>query len=1104
MGTGRRGIPRCAPLEPQIALFLKSIGEGVNRSGGDRTLNPEARKIEGPIPELIEEGYRESWNLYRRSLESPSSREPHWDWVVLTAADERQARAFRIQLDRRREADLLPWATKFLVVPDPEGRRIGSGGATVNVLGEIAAREKHSRPASAGDLEALFAGRRILILHSGGESRRLPHCSAFGKIFARVPHELPDGRVSTLFDEFLISLAGLPYRMYEGVVVASGDVLLLFDHRRLDFARQGVVGVAVKAPAELGPRHGVYLSDPERGAVRRFLHKVPIENLKREGAVDSSGAVAIDSGVVWFDPGAVATVLRLFGYDEVASEFRHDGLFRELLAESVNCNLYGDLLAPLASETDREEYLADAGEVDRPERIARLRLRVWEKLRGTPFWAIRLPNAEFIHFGTTDEYIGAMAEGAASKAGLGWRSPVASFGADERTAEGVVVLGSLLRSVVPQGAGRSVVEDSYVGGELMLGDGCLLSRVWSEEGRVEIASGAVVYQLPAALDEEGKERGFVTHVYGVGDNPKKHFGDPGATFLNRRFSEWLDAAGVDPDLIWEGIAEPDRSLWNARLFPWAPARDGSLALALWMQKPEAADEELRRRWLHSPRMSFAESALRADFFGAMEDLTRLGDLVRVEKFLAEVEGEKPSGKAGATLGDRPSDVLRRSEIARERLEHLGEPMLRMRGWKYLADALLAQKFDKRCLERGSLFEDRAFDTLAAAIRDATPWPSEAKPGPSVEVRSALRVVVEAPVRIDFAGGWSDTPPFSIENGGKVLNAAIRLRGRPPIRVEGELIEQPVLLLESRDLNVSRKFESAEPILRYGDPSDPLAIHKAALVFSGIVFPREEGAPQDLADLLKHTLGGGLRLSTDVAVPHGSGLGTSSILASALLVCLRRMLGRPVDFDTVFDDVLCLEQMLTTGGGWQDQVGGMVGGIKLVITEPGLPQRPRVKPVRLAGDVSDELARRLVLVYTGQRRLAKGILRAIMGRYVSREPEIVGILRRIRVIAERGRAALERGDLDEFGRLIAEHWEENKKLDPGMSTPFIERLFDACRPYSAGAKLAGAGGGGFMILIAKDREAAEQLPDVLERAFPGTEVSPWPCEISPEGLTVAEE
>ena len=94
-------------------------------------------------------------------------------------------------------------------------------------------------------------------------------------------------------------------------------------------------------------------------------------------------------------------------------------------------------------------------------------------------------------------------------------------------------------------------------------------------------------------------------------------------------------------------------------------------------------------------------------------------------------------------------------------------------------------------------------------------------------------------------------------------------------------------------------------------------------------------------------------------------------------------------------------MLTTGGGWQDQVGGLTGGIKLVSTPPGLPQRITVTPVQLSADVAAQLEKRLLLVYTGQRRLAKNLLRTVMAPCMACDPEMTWIQGQI--------ARLARGD-----------------------------------------------------------------------------------------------
>ena len=136
--------------------------------------------------------------------------------------------------------------------PDPDGKRIGSGGATLHVLRTLSEREGF-----LGD----FHGKRILVIHSGGDSKRVPQYSVCGKLFSPVPRELPDGRGSTLFDEFLIGMSGVPSRFKEGMLVLSGDVLLLFNPLQIDAQFSGAAAISMKSPAEIGKDHGVFLND---------------------------------------------------------------------------------------------------------------------------------------------------------------------------------------------------------------------------------------------------------------------------------------------------------------------------------------------------------------------------------------------------------------------------------------------------------------------------------------------------------------------------------------------------------------------------------------------------------------------------------------------------------------------------------------------------------------------------------------------------------------------------------------------------------------------------------------------------------------------------
>jgi fucokinase len=185
---------------------------------------------------------------------------------------------------------MLPPATCYQVLPDPDGARIGSGGATMAALHFIRQLEGPDP----------MKGRRALIIHSGGDSRRAPQYSACGKLFSPVPRMLPCGRRSTLFDEFIIGMSAVPGRMKDGILVASGDVLLLFNPLQIDFHFAGAAALSTREGLEHGVQHGVFLPDAQ-GDVARFLHKLPEEALRAAGAVDDRDRVALDTGAVLRD-----------------------------------------------------------------------------------------------------------------------------------------------------------------------------------------------------------------------------------------------------------------------------------------------------------------------------------------------------------------------------------------------------------------------------------------------------------------------------------------------------------------------------------------------------------------------------------------------------------------------------------------------------------------------------------------------------------------------------------------------------------------------------------------------------------------------------------
>jgi fucokinase len=213
------------------------------------------------------------------------------------------------------------------------------------------------------------------------------------------------------------------------------------------------------------------------------------------------------------------------------------------------------------------------------------------------------------------------------------------------------------------------------------------------------------------------------------------------------------------------------------------------------------------------------------------------------------------------------------------------------------------------------------------------------------------VKVELPVRVDFAGGWSDTPPWSLERAGCVLNLAISLEGCLPIGTIIETTEKTGVLIyddAGNQLYVENLVSIAPPF----DGNDPFRLVKSALLVTGLVHE----------NILVSM---GLQIKTWANVPRGSGLGTSSILAAAVVKGLLQITDGDESNENVARLVLVLEQLMGTGGGWQDQVGGLYPGIKFTTSFPGVPLRLQVIPLLASPQLILELQQRLLVVFTGQ-------------------------------------------------------------------------------------------------------------------------------------------
>ena len=341
--------------------------------------------------------------------------------------------------------------------------------------------------------------------------------------------------------------------------------------------------------------------------------------------------------------------------------------------------------------------------------------------------------------------------------------------------------------------------------------------------------------------------------------------------------------------------------------------------------------------------------------------------------------------------------------------------------------------------------------------------------PSLCVSSDQIVWGRSPVRIDIAGGWTDTPPYCLMEGGNVINFAIELNGQPPLQVYVKPSKVYRIMLRSIDLGAMEVVETTEQLMDFMHVGSPFSIPKAALVLAGF----GENLQQQL-----EAFGCGIELTLLSAIPAGSGLGTSSILAATVLGALNDFCGLGWDKNEIGHRTLMLEQMLTTGGGWQDQFGGVLGGVKLLQTGKGFDQSPQVR--WLPDDIwtQPEYKACHLLYYTGITRTAKQILAEIVRRMFLNHNEELRLLREMKEHTMAMYEAIQRNDFLQTGRLVRKTWQQNQALDSGTNPPAVAALTDLIDDLCLGYKLPGAGGGGYLYMIAKDPEAAARIKQIL--------------------------
>jgi D-glycero-alpha-D-manno-heptose-7-phosphate kinase len=322
------------------------------------------------------------------------------------------------------------------------------------------------------------------------------------------------------------------------------------------------------------------------------------------------------------------------------------------------------------------------------------------------------------------------------------------------------------------------------------------------------------------------------------------------------------------------------------------------------------------------------------------------------------------------------------------------------------------------------------------------------------------------VRIDFGGGWTDVPPYTVEQGGCVCNLAMASYARATVRTLASGVELHA------DGAVYRAARAAT--LRAGGDA---SLGVAAL---------------ERAQLEQ------VRLEQVSEFPRGAGLGGSSAAGVAVAAALAGWKGESLSRAELAERSRALEvEELGIAGGFQDHYAAAYGGA-LALT---FGAKTNAEEIPLNDRLVRALESQCIVAYTGESRISGATITAVLDGYRDRVPRVVAALARMRALAMQMIEALKGESVDDLGRLVGEHWEHQRALHEKITTPSIDRLLATAREHGAlGGKALGASGGGSVLIIAP----AARVDEVRAHVAPLARLLPFAVDREGAHVTVREQ
>lgn len=887
--------------------------------------------------------------------------------------------------------------SEWFCTNDPIDHKLGSGGGTTWLLTQAYENEMaHSDANNQKTFDEWLSSEKRLLLHAGGQSRRLPAYAPSGKVLTPVPvfrwergQRLSQDLLSLQIPLYKKIMDAAPSSLH--TMIVSGDVLIRTTQPLQPIPEADVVCYGLWLGPEIAKNHGVFVSSCDSPSVLKCMLQKP-------------------------SPATLGTIQKDHYYlTDIGIWLLSDKAVKVLMSHKGEYDLYSEFGGAMGTEPTLND-----------EAVKELKVAI-----------LPLSGGEFYHFGTSHELLSSTLA-------------IQNLVNDQRLIMHhsrkphpcIFIQNSITKKAVDSSNEEVWIENSYISEGWSISQKNIITGVPKNNWNITLAPGQCIDIVPMG------ETQYVVRPYGFND----------------RF------AGEEQQ-------RPQ--------FPIVDNIDEAGLVLRYMLNQETEGEDKGK----GKAIFEKAQKISAEQISATANLRRLFEQrreFRKHNWSALADNYEHSVFYQLDLNDAAKEFKANGIAMPKPLPDSAPLLTRMKDAMFRGD------------------NDKAFGLLREGIvktSNANGINMPTLSSMSNKVATDQIVWGRSPVRIDIAGGWTDTPPFCLMEGGSVVNLAIELNGQQPIQTYVKPCREHHVVLKSIDLGASEIVETYEQLADFKRVGSPFSIPKAALALAGFLPQYSQEKYPDLKSQLM-AFGCGIEITLLSAIPAGSGLGTSSVLAATVLGTINDFLSLGWDKNEICHKTLVLEQLLTTGGGWQDQFGGVLQGVKLLQTCKGFEQQPIVHWLPTDLYTQPEYQACHLLYYTGITRTAKTILAEIVQKMFLNDHDQVALLREMKAHSLQMYEAIQRNDFQEMGKLVGKTWLQNQAIDAGTNPLEVKKLTDLIDDLCLGYKLPGAGGGGYLYMVAKDPEAAARIKVILNANRPNGNARFVGMSLSKTGLQVS--